>query len=92
MANGANIEMRRPSLSGGIVRVCFILAIISLLLGGCTAPPVSPDGAAPANRWQVVPVAGNGEAILVDSQTGMTWIWWPGGSNGNAPDWHPMKR
>ena len=53
-----------------------VLLLLVIVGGGCAT---SPHEATHAGRWHVIPLdpgdqAGNSRALLLDSQTGDTWI------------------
>lgn len=57
-----------------------LLLMLAFPLAGCAASPhAGPNSTCNASRWQVIPLNSGGEtngnvAILLDSQTGDTWM------------------
>ena len=70
---------------------------------GCASVPVQPSGLVTADRWRIHTVElmyGFEEgserqtinAILLNAETGDTWIWWPTRDNQHGYSWLPVPK
>ena len=50
------------------------------------------DNSAPANPGRFAVVAGSGEIIMYEAQTGQSWSYIPSVAKGSLPSWIPIQR
>jgi hypothetical protein len=70
-----------------------LLALPVLLAAGCAAQPNASTTAArsatSATAWRVIPVGNDGTAVLLNSNSGDTWVWYSATGNQN---WSKINR